>query len=102
MVPMVRQSHADNALTVDHILPRARGGTHTSENLRPMCKLCNQSLAHVGNCLGALACARAVMGYTPQQNVLRWWRGVVADGKKRARQRHEERFRYSPREVADA
>jgi hypothetical protein len=31
------------ALTIDHVMPLARGGTHTSENLRVACLSCNCS-----------------------------------------------------------
>lgn len=32
-------------MTVDHIVPRARGGLSTPENLQPMCARCNQRKA---------------------------------------------------------
>jgi hypothetical protein len=31
------------ATTVDHIVPRARGGTHEDSNLQPLCKLCHDA-----------------------------------------------------------
>lgn len=31
------------AVTVDHIIPRARGGTHDDDNLQPLCKDCHDA-----------------------------------------------------------
>lgn len=36
-----RQCGADSALEVDHIIPRARGGTNDIENLQALCHGCN-------------------------------------------------------------
>lgn len=33
----------EEATTVDHIVPRANGGTNTKSNLVPCCKLCNST-----------------------------------------------------------
>ena len=33
----------DNPVAVDHIIPIARGGTHTRDNLRVLCRSCNSS-----------------------------------------------------------
>lgn len=33
-------------MTVDHILPKSKGGTYDLDNLRPMCYKCNQKLGH--------------------------------------------------------
>lgn len=60
--------------TIDHILPRSRGGTHDAENLRWCCQNCNVALGHLGGCAGALACAYAVTGLgTRASEVARWW-----------------------------
>lgn len=32
---------ADVALTIDHIIPLSKGGTHTVENVQPLCVNCN-------------------------------------------------------------
>jgi 5-methylcytosine-specific restriction endonuclease McrA len=42
-------------LTVDHVIPRSRGGTHGWENLVTACKRCNQKK-------GSLLPAEALMG----------------------------------------
>jgi hypothetical protein len=31
-----------NAFTIDHILPKSKGGPNTLDNLQPMCKTCNE------------------------------------------------------------
>ncbi|MEU1030202.1 HNH endonuclease [Streptomyces mirabilis] len=36
-------AHASQDLTVDHIIPLAKGGTHRRENLRVLCRRCNSS-----------------------------------------------------------
>ena len=54
------QSSLDASL--DHIRPRAQGGSDRLENLRVVCKLCNQSRAAADHCVGAMACVRAVLG----------------------------------------
>ncbi|MER5898897.1 HNH endonuclease [Streptomyces mirabilis] len=36
-------AHASQDLTVDHIIPLAKGGTHHRENLRVLCRRCNSS-----------------------------------------------------------
>ena len=53
----------------DHILPRTWGGRDKmwpdeqggfSTNVRTMCAQCNSHRAHVGHCVGAMACIQAV------------------------------------------
>ena len=56
-----------NAVTVDHILPRAWGGTTllvdgTVRNVVLSCQDCNQLRSIAGHCIGALACAVDVRG----------------------------------------
>lgn len=46
--------------TVDHILPRARGGTNHRRNLRPLCFGCHAVLNDAGQCVGALACMLSI------------------------------------------
>jgi 5-methylcytosine-specific restriction endonuclease McrA len=33
----------DPATTLDHVIPRARGGSNRDENLRPCCRRCNEA-----------------------------------------------------------
>ena len=60
--------------TRDHILPRCRGGSDETDNLRTVCSECNQNRALAGHCIGALACARARASRTTGlRKVLRKW-----------------------------
>lgn len=75
-VPMIRKG-ADwesRGRTRDHILPRCRGGSHRPENIRIICRRCNETLGAFGNCVGAVAAMRAVIGRQPVGDCLRWWR----------------------------
>lgn len=38
----------ETALTMDHIVPRSRGGLTTDENLQALCKPCNEAKADWG------------------------------------------------------
>lgn len=40
---MVKKRGEFNTVTVDHILPLSRGGTHSKKNLKGACKLCNKA-----------------------------------------------------------
>ncbi len=59
--------------TLDHIVPRRSGGGHAVQNLRIVCRLCNASRAITGDCVGALACVRAVIGRQNLRRVARAW-----------------------------
>lgn len=39
--PWCEECQATTDLTVDHILPVAKGGTHARHNLRVLCRACN-------------------------------------------------------------
>lgn len=58
---MSKDRSATNGATLDHILPQAANGSHHRSNLRVVCKLCNQTRAATGHCIGAMACVRAVL-----------------------------------------
>lgn len=58
---IARSAQSSHDATIDYILPRAYGGTNKPDNLRVMCKLCQQSRASVDYCVGALACLRTVL-----------------------------------------
>lgn len=46
-----RRCPATEDLTIDHIFPRALGGTHAIENLRTLCRSCNSARPVAGNAL---------------------------------------------------
>lgn len=39
--PMVMRRGAPNSVTLDHVVPRSRGGPSSSDNLRAACQRCN-------------------------------------------------------------
>jgi 5-methylcytosine-specific restriction endonuclease McrA len=53
------QLRKDDA-TVDHLLPRERGGGSQSWNIVISCFPCNLARGSAGHCQAALACARAI------------------------------------------
>lgn len=65
---------SDRSRTIDHILPMARGGTNHDWNKRIICRGCNETLGAFGNCAGAVAAMRAVIGLKPVAECIRWWR----------------------------
>lgn len=73
----------DRGRTVDHILPRSRGGTNAPWNQRIICRSCNETLGAFGNCAGALAAIRAVIGIKPVAECLRWWREQGREAERR-------------------
>lgn len=40
--PIDVYTHKMRLMTVDHIIPKSRGGRNTLENLQPMCTVCNR------------------------------------------------------------
>lgn len=75
--PVGGEAYRPDLLTVDHILPRHAGGSNRTENLRWLCVRCNRSLIWAGNCVGALACARAAIGTEASvSEVMRWFSGA--------------------------
>lgn len=62
------------APSLDHIMPRSRGGRSTRDNLRTCCRRCNALRQECGECVGALACVLAVAGRgSPSRNIARRW-----------------------------
>lgn len=53
---------AGRYVTMQHVLPKRRGGQNTLENCRPACYQCNQDLAvdNIDDCPAALACYRDI------------------------------------------
>ena len=47
--------------TMQHVIPRWRGGPNVRENLRPCCFGCNSLLDAAADCPGLVACARAIV-----------------------------------------
>ena len=66
-----------NTASVQHVLPKRRGGTNHRDNLRLCCVRCNWLLEAADDCPGALACAKAVAGPFADsvgiRNVTRGW-----------------------------
>jgi hypothetical protein len=57
--------------TVDHLVPRSRGGTNARENTVAACHACNQTRNLFGHCPGALACWLTVLCLPPPSRILR-------------------------------
>ena len=64
----------DRGRTRDHILQKSRGGGNARHNIRIICRRCNEVLGAFGNCIGAVAAMRAVIGNPPLRECLIWWR----------------------------
>lgn len=73
----------DRGRTIDHILPKARGGTNHDWNKRIICRGCNETLGAFGNCAGAVAAMRAVIGIEPVAACIRWWRQQGREAERR-------------------
>ncbi len=83
--PMVRRGKhwQDRGRTIDHIVPRARGGSNSPHNRRIICRSCNETLGAFGNCAGAVAAIRGVIGMKPVGECLRWWRQQGREAERR-------------------
>lgn len=68
--------------TVDHIVPQSHGGRDFLENLKLACGTCNKDRAITEHCIGAMACAVAVVGRDPAR-VSEWWRSTVSGSRQR-------------------
>lgn len=64
-VPMVRHCPASwnrsHVAIRDMILPKSRGGTLATGNIRICCQRCRELRGALGHCAGALACLLAVL-----------------------------------------
>jgi hypothetical protein len=81
---MQRRRHRPGSIdphrrTRDHIRPKAWGGSDSADNIRDVCRRCNEQRAVCGHCIGALACARAVAcsRHASVASVIRQWRFAV-------------------------
>lgn len=52
--------------TVDHVVPRSRGGTDAPANTKAACYRCNQLRNAFHHCPGALACYLTTLCYKPR------------------------------------
>lgn len=78
-----RVGHRPDGASVDHVLPQNAGGTDVIDNLKLSCGWCNQGRAITGDCIGALACAKAVVGRAPYPRLSAWWRSAVGFSRQR-------------------
>ena len=54
--------------------PRARRGTNARDNIRIVCRQCNEVRALAGQCITALACARAIARKNDPKTIIKKWR----------------------------
>lgn len=79
----------DDCASVDHILPRERGGCdgtgddRDDSNLVLSHRRCNEARAEAGHCIAALICALSVLGNDPRPGAIKRWfiglRGLVGN-----------------------
>lgn len=62
VMPIVTNQGDPRQRTVEHMLPKCRGGTDEAHNLRWACRRCNEFRSIAGHCIAALRCAEAVVG----------------------------------------
>lgn len=67
---MQRSGNSPQRETLDHIVPRSRGGSNDIENLRLVCSSCNNDLPGHGDCICALVCALAVLKFPTKEGRL--------------------------------
>lgn len=70
--------HRPDAATRDHVLPRERGGTRATDNIRICCQRCNELRGALDGCTGALACFLAVLPEPSTTSVRRTGRAWAA------------------------
>jgi 5-methylcytosine-specific restriction endonuclease McrA len=55
--PFEQHTRDPGWITIDHICPKARGGSDELENLRPLCRRCHHEINRYDQCVGALLIA---------------------------------------------
>ena len=61
--------------SVEHLLPRERGGTDSAHNLVLACRHCNEARAAADHCVAALCCAVSVLGPNVEISQIKRWFG---------------------------
>ena len=68
--PVKTQEQSLSMQTIQHLLPKRRGGSNKAENLKYCCKACNETLNGLGDCPAILACMKELakkFGYGSNQ-----------------------------------
>jgi 5-methylcytosine-specific restriction endonuclease McrA len=74
--------HSKNDLTLDHIVPRHRGGGHTWDNLVTACKTCNHRKG--GKLLGEVRMRLVRAPFEPRSDVYSLFTPYLADDRNEA------------------